>query len=378
MTEALPHRGLPAIKRHFKRKFSVASGLELGWTEEEREDLKALVESRGRKWTDIGRLLGKLADECRHAYERIRWDSDDRDNKRRRFTVRENLKILKVLRKYFKTGVEKVVETPEIGLPWTAIAIKLENKRQAKDYERHWPSFRRHYIRELGVSGTIKDMKRALKALPKKSFVDFYTMKTDYPDFEVLQRLKRYDVDDYTGVLWGDLERDYNLPPKSLTSRWKYMESFVPEHITVFSDKVDHLLGMVDFFRNHKKPGYNAKFLANKALEVHLFNKYVLPHISNSGISDNNANGQDEKDCSEDDDNDLQIKSKRLVSSHTPREAASTVKSNKKDKIVTATTSLSVTPVVADKDDDNDNDNDSDFEWMNNAIRRPKKRARKL
>lgn len=357
---ALPHRNLATIKRHFKRKIGIDSGLDMGWNDEQREQLRDLVKEHGRKWSVIGRIMGKLADECRHAYERIRFDpsSGNTTTTKKRYTVRENLRIFKVLRRHFENDVEKILDTPEKDLPWSAIAIELKNKRQPKDYERHWPSFRRYFIRELGSSATLSDVKNRLKSLPKKSCINFYTMKNNFPDEAMLQRLKKYDVADYSGILWGDLERDYNVPPKSLTTRWKYLETFCPENLTHFQEKVDHLLGIVDCFQNKKKPKYNSKCLVNKALEVHLFNRYMRPYLSSGGEIEKCGTTMEVEPRGS-------LSSSQMVSKADNTTSLSEVSTSMKP-------STESRRMLQDDDDDN-----SDIEWTRNSYRRPNKRHRK-
>ncbi len=41
------------------------------WTAEQDEQLRTLVEAKGRKWTEIGHIIGRMGESCRDRWRRI-------------------------------------------------------------------------------------------------------------------------------------------------------------------------------------------------------------------------------------------------------------------------------------------------------------------
>ncbi|KAF8448504.1 hypothetical protein BDZ91DRAFT_751969 [Kalaharituber pfeilii] len=63
--ELFPHRKRLAIYNHVRRRYHNFSVQGAKWTEEQDQELNRLVMERGKKWTLIGREMGRLPDDCR-------------------------------------------------------------------------------------------------------------------------------------------------------------------------------------------------------------------------------------------------------------------------------------------------------------------------
>ena len=215
----MPHRTRKSIYYHGLRRFTVEGGVTYGWTDEEKQQLKSLVDQRGKNWADIGKLLNKLADECKSCYERI---SRARDNEsgqkqtysRKTFSIDEDRELLSVVRKKLGVRYKTFHDVPD-SLPWTAIAIHLqERKRQHKDYLRHWTLMKRYFLRE---HGNIK-LKKAINLLenldksPKYSNFDASKF-----DNHILELMETYEPDE---INWTEIDKKLNLPVSQSYSRW--------------------------------------------------------------------------------------------------------------------------------------------------------------
>ena len=144
-----------------RRKIAPLAGISLGWSEEEKLQLVQLVTTMGMKWVEIGRVMSKLGDECKSCYGRIR-DKDKvilQSNHQNRFGIDEDLSLVKAVRRCVGSKKCAMLQAvPDSGLPWTAIAAKLEGKRQPKDLMRRWPNLKRFFLRQLGLNCTFTEV----------------------------------------------------------------------------------------------------------------------------------------------------------------------------------------------------------------------------
>src|SRR5699024_6686692 len=58
-----PHRPHVSLSRFMRRVYLVSEQKPHHWTAEQEDELKALIEAKGTKWTEIGRILGRSADD---------------------------------------------------------------------------------------------------------------------------------------------------------------------------------------------------------------------------------------------------------------------------------------------------------------------------
>ncbi|KAK9464034.1 uncharacterized protein V1516DRAFT_669378 [Lipomyces oligophaga] len=61
---ALPHRTRQSVYKHVRRKYHVYE-LRGKWTHEEDEELKELADKHGAQWRMIGKLIGRMPEDCR-------------------------------------------------------------------------------------------------------------------------------------------------------------------------------------------------------------------------------------------------------------------------------------------------------------------------
>ena len=181
--------------------------------------MKSLVNQRGKNWADIGKILNKLANECKSCYERI---SRERDNEtgqkqtyaRKTFSIEEDRELLSVVRKKLGVRYKRFHDVPD-SLPWTAIAIHLqERKRQHKDYLRHWTLMKRYFLREHGniKLKTAINLLENLNKSPKYSNFDASKF-----DNHILELVKTYEPEE---INWTEIDKNLNLPMSQSYTRW--------------------------------------------------------------------------------------------------------------------------------------------------------------
>mmetsp|Transcript_993 Transcript_993/g.3099 ORF Transcript_993/g.3099 Transcript_993/m.3099 type:complete len:479 (+) Transcript_993:63-1499(+) len=123
VTEGVPGRGLLAVYRHCRRRWSTA--VKFGpWTDEEDRLLRELVVSKGRRWKDISTELGRYEGACKDRWRDHVQLGDKRRTGPLSFEEAEKLKTLAL-----KAIGEKPLEQVNLSdLPWTQISKQMSNR----------------------------------------------------------------------------------------------------------------------------------------------------------------------------------------------------------------------------------------------------------
>ena len=151
----LPHRKHESIRNHVQRRVMKERGSGgSGWTDENKAYLRELVETKGKDWSTIGRLLGKSKDDCNATYSRLM------DRKvHGKFSSNEDKLLIEAIKSVLCLPIDTVVTAiPDRRISWTAVAKILNDQRFPHDYARRWPFARRKQIESDIMSDSSKNL----------------------------------------------------------------------------------------------------------------------------------------------------------------------------------------------------------------------------
>lgn len=233
----LPHRSLKSIHQHAVRKFIQSA--QLPWTDDEKLQLHNLVTVHGNHWSHIGKIMGRLGDECKHVYGR------SQTRKRHgKFSPDESFELVKAIQEEMRLAPTlPLVEYPTKGIRWVNIAKRLGDERHNLDYLRRWSTIRTtchnntvtslnslQYFQEITVPShttnethkrsrvSIEENKQRINAL-----IDYFLNKKLTCESQ---------------VKWSDVDKALHLPTGYSSHKWKHLLHDAPAHITDFHDLV--------------------------------------------------------------------------------------------------------------------------------------------
>lgn len=282
----IPNRSIKAIYQHANRKLMLMQ--QTPWTDADKNMLKQQVEEKGRNWSLIGRLMGKLSDDCKHVFTRMQ----ERKNTGR-FTAQEDDEIIAAIRTHFSIDSDISVENfPDKKIPWTAIARTLGSKRHGLDYLRRWPTIKSIYAHSLNNNResqknkaddgtdekknpddqmpTYNRNKRARVAQSVNRSVS--DTQSDQFTVKMLSHLdaKKDELVDATLVSWADVDRELNFPYGFAAHKWTMLlDTHSDELLTCedFRSKVNLLLTRYSSDAVTKEDGRNQHANYHKSAE---------------------------------------------------------------------------------------------------------------
>ena len=238
----LPYRQRVAIRQHAVRQIMREHGGERskGFTPEDKEQLKKLVEERGQEWSTIGRLMCKLDDDCKHMYLRMQGRKVTG-----KFSQEEDQRLLRAVRvvgqtQGFCTPETPVCDMPEKGISWKKVAEEMDKERQPLDYLRRWPFTKRllSAVDGQGPAGADGDKKAKKNPPPVVDGVLAPMMKKQVAisreaagadqemiDFTLrwLEEVNEFSAENESEVIWAEIDKSMNLPYSYSTKKWRAM-----------------------------------------------------------------------------------------------------------------------------------------------------------
>ncbi|CAN0039465.1 unnamed protein product, partial [Ectocarpus sp. 12 AP-2014] len=154
IANCLPDRSVQSIYRHGIRQLH---GMKMGpWTDEEVAQLKLLVSTHGKKWSEIGKKVGRSADACRDKNRELISTPQEGP-----WTEQEEKLLNKLIMDRMERG-EDMSETmltgdEEVDVPWAEVAriIKSRNRiacRKKWDYLQMQRRQKWQYVRDKSGS----------------------------------------------------------------------------------------------------------------------------------------------------------------------------------------------------------------------------------
>eukprot|EP00981_Chlorochromonas_danica_P006204 scaffold1307_cov166-Ochromonas_danica.AAC.26 len=133
MREVVPYRNYENVRMFILRKLVRKNHQNKdAWTDEDNERLVELVKQHGPRFVHIGKMLGRVPDDCQHKYLMLQ------RKKKGFFTVAEDAKIITAVLTSLKLPVEETEVLPNVPISPTVVAALLNNERTPLDYQRRW------------------------------------------------------------------------------------------------------------------------------------------------------------------------------------------------------------------------------------------------
>jgi len=251
------------------------------WTQEDKERLKQLVGDKGNKWSEIGRIMGRLGDDCKHVFRRFR-----ERTKKGRFTEEEDNHLTQAVREVMEIGGDvRNQDLPTQDIPWIQVAQKMNNERLDIDYLRRWQTVKSSFT----IADMQSDILVSSEPLKKKKVHIYSNSKGNDVAYKIVRYLggdfsSGFKYEDESHVIWADIDRMFNLPYAFSAHKWRFLQSDLPIELksAPFQDRIQYFL--------------------NK------YEKLVDPSTIGSGLaqgsSSNNNSGavEDDDDTSEDEE----------------------------------------------------------------------------
>jgi len=139
--ELFPHRKRLAIYNHVRRRYHNFDVQGAKWDEEQDAALARMVEEMGKKWTNIGRVMGRLPDDCRDRWRNYVKCGQGRREKE--WTEEEEAKLREVVaevREALRQSAEargEVLEA-EVEPNWTVVSEKMGGWRSRIQCRYKW------------------------------------------------------------------------------------------------------------------------------------------------------------------------------------------------------------------------------------------------
>ncbi|KAF8424177.1 hypothetical protein EV426DRAFT_106229 [Tirmania nivea] len=139
--ELFPHRKRLAIYNHVRRRYHNFDVQGAKWDEEQDAALAKMVEEMGKKWTNIGRAMGRLPDDCRDRWRNYVKCGQGRREKE--WTEEEEEKLREVVgevREALRQAVEARGEAleAEVEPNWTVVSEKMGGWRSRIQCRYKW------------------------------------------------------------------------------------------------------------------------------------------------------------------------------------------------------------------------------------------------
>lgn len=139
--ELFPHRKRLAIYNHVRRRYHNFDVQGAKWDEEQDAELAKMVEQMGKKWTNIGRTMGRLPDDCRDRWRnyvkcgqgRREKEWTDEEEAKLRQVVQEMKEALRVAAEERGEALEQYVEPN-----WTVVSEKMGGWRSRIQCRYKW------------------------------------------------------------------------------------------------------------------------------------------------------------------------------------------------------------------------------------------------
>ena len=139
--ELFPHRKRLAIYNHVRRRYHNFDVQGAKWDEEQDAALAKMVEEMGKKWTNIGRSMGRLPDDCRDRWRNYVKCGQGRREKE--WTEEEEIKLREVVgqvREEVRQAAEARSEAleAEVEPNWTVVSEKMGGWRSRIQCRYKW------------------------------------------------------------------------------------------------------------------------------------------------------------------------------------------------------------------------------------------------
>ncbi|KAK9241267.1 hypothetical protein V1525DRAFT_368311 [Lipomyces kononenkoae] len=128
VASALPHRTRASVYKHVRRKYHPYE-LRGKWSAEDDATLKRMVEMHGAQWKTIGRLIGRMPEDCRDRWRNyVKCGANRGQNK---WSVDEENKLIEVVNS-IRFG------DPSADINWTAVSEKMGGIRSRIQCRYKW------------------------------------------------------------------------------------------------------------------------------------------------------------------------------------------------------------------------------------------------
>ncbi|KAK9368745.1 hypothetical protein V1509DRAFT_622676 [Lipomyces kononenkoae] len=128
VASALPHRTRASVYKHVRRKYHPYE-LRGKWSSEDDAALKRMVEMHGAQWKTIGRLIGRMPEDCRDRWRNyVKCGTNRGQNK---WSVDEENKLIEVVNS-IRFG------DPSAEINWTAVSEKMGGIRSRIQCRYKW------------------------------------------------------------------------------------------------------------------------------------------------------------------------------------------------------------------------------------------------
>ncbi|KAK5075137.1 hypothetical protein LTR64_001342 [Lithohypha guttulata] len=131
--DQLPHRNRRSLLRFRERRFQ---NVERGsWTEDDNKELRQLVAQFGPKWVEIGRMMGRTADDVSQRWRhRLNYGHEMRSGE----WTDDEMQQLENEVEAFAVSKNTTTDDTDLVIPWQAISTKLGNGRTAQQCANRW------------------------------------------------------------------------------------------------------------------------------------------------------------------------------------------------------------------------------------------------
>lgn len=131
--DQLPHRNRRSLLRFRERRFQ---NVERGsWTEDDNKELRQLVAQLGPKWVEIGRMIGRTADDVSQRWRhRLNYGHEMRSGE----WTDDEMQQLDDEVEAFAVSKNTTTDDTDLVIPWQAISTKLGNGRTAQQCANRW------------------------------------------------------------------------------------------------------------------------------------------------------------------------------------------------------------------------------------------------
>ena len=203
----LPGRGdRNGIRTHARRL--LMKPRQRPWSDAEKEQLRTLVLQHGRKWSVIGRMINRINDDCKNAYERF----NAKRTNTGKFSAAEDSELFDAVVQ--ACGARTIAALKAFKPSWSAISAACGNKRSDLDYLRRWPSTLARHIHGMEANGegdaapivladNLQDDGNAIKRPTHQQKMDIH--------MGILTEVINSGVQDETAVDWPEIDRRLGL-----------------------------------------------------------------------------------------------------------------------------------------------------------------------
>ncbi len=200
----LPNRTRASLYKHVRRSYHIFQ-VRGKWTEEEDQQLGALVSEKSSKWKLIGDLMGRMPEDCRDRWRNyVKCGNKRASNK---WSEHEELSLKQVIEEWTTLN-------PEEPINWTIISERMGGTRSRIQCRYKWNKF-----------------------LKKEALVKVREM-TSHEKFWILSKLRESNYESQSEVDWDNIA---SIDPRGI---------WCGKHLQVAFDQ------MVNMIKDHKKKSF--------------------------------------------------------------------------------------------------------------------------